>query len=634
MKIYKKSKPKTRIGILLFILLTSGNSFAGWKEYSYPKGKFSIQFPTEPTIKEDGAYTMVTSVNGTTAYQVVYLSEDYDIAASSERMYTQSFGMYGSIEGNVEEISSNGLNGRKAKVKNGASIYNVIVWQTATRNWTLCVGKTIGKVSEETQNEFFSTFKVNGNQSSTVASTTATNNSNENGTFDSYEYLKKKTFPFIANQDEIGDWQYPSIDKLMDHIKIDYVDLKSKIDQYGESAFQNSNAGKNALKYINTDLPTLYPIVPQIVDKYLKVYEDKQAAEKAGDDFAKGMVDGEPQLKFLKVLIEFTDDLYAISKDAGIKASNEKVRARYNKAVSEVDFINSTVHAKRLDELVLYSGSPKIGEEKESDEQKVLGWGKGETMFAYWPKNFKSSKNDVKLKFRIDGGAFFYQELYFDNETRKEQFKTRGHLRFDFFPDPEQLDYKTLYEYDGHINFLSYFIDQSNGMHKLEFAIEAGNYTMEKTIEVLVDDNSKKEMEKLKQALILKKIESTVLPICEDGSGIIANKDYFTTNGFGTLLKYVQTDPVTEMKDGKWPYPVIGHSSGGWGIVKQSDGSLEIIRIGVSRKLNGQNWMASISPLPSKYDMVGNKTYNSAIGNHGYKMNVDNAGKCFYWEWE
>lgn len=630
------SNQKKTFGLLLLLLSISNISFAGWEEYNYPDGLFSVKFPTKPTIKKDGAYTIVTSIKGTTAYQVVYLDQDYDIAASSEEMYQQSFGMYGTIEGETQAISVSGLTGKKANVKNGAAIYNVIVWQTATRNWTLCVGKTIGKVSEDGQKEFFDTFKVTTGNNTSTSNTTSANNSgsNPNADFDSYEYLKSYIFPNIANEDEIGDWTYPNLSSLESHLKINYPELKKKIEEEGEAAFQTSNKGKKALAYMNTELPQLYPIVPQIIDRYLKVYEDKQTAEKNGDDFAKGMVEGVPQLKFLVMVKRFASDLYIVSNDANIKASLDKVSNRYEQAISEVDFINSPTHAKRLDEIVIYKGSPTIGNENLADEASFIAWGKGQTIFAYWPKNFKSSKNDVKLKFRMDKGYYFYQEIYFDNETRKEKFNTRGHLRFDFFPNPESLTYTTLYEFDSHINFLAYFIDQTNGYHELEMEIEAGNYTMKQTLEVYVDDNSRAAMEKLKTALILQKIAHTMLPICEDGTGIISNKDYFTSNGYGTLLKYVQTDPVIEMKDGEWPHPVIGHSSGGWGIVKQPDGSLEIIRIGVSRKLNTQHWVASISPLPSKYFMTGNSTYSSAIGNHGYKMLPENASKCIYWDWE
>ncbi|WP_291724330.1 hypothetical protein [Bernardetia sp.] len=634
-----KSKIKLLLRATLLYMLFSFVLYeakADWQTYNYSEGKFKMNFPANPATETDGDYKTLTASDGKQVYRVTFITRDATFENPQEHI-DAAFTSYGNVNGSVKKLNNGNLKGQEAKVKSGTNNFLIRVWMSEYRIWILITAKQLGKIDEKKANVFFDSFVANientnvattqSNSSSNASSSSSS--SNNDGSFDAMAYFKSKTFPHISNINDIMGWKGYSM--LQMFVNNDLSDIKEKIDTYGEANISTSYAGKKGIQFMNQDLPKIYPLFPQIINQYLEGVSITPA--KDGEDF----VQGKPRLLYLKKVADLASDFETVNPNAETKAAHKKAIETYNKAISAAPYIKGNYHKNNLGQVALFKDEIPVGEGSKEKTSKILSPKNGKFLVGYFPNPLNSGQRYVGMKWRKKDGFTYSQKLFVWKKDEETFLKNNGAIGFNVFPNPESLDYKSGYQYDVHLNILKFLLNLPNGSHELEIGFtrdKMANTNTEigyNTFVFEMNEASRSEIQSLFDKLLQRRIEATMPQACRDDRKMISNLEGF--GKYGKLLKFVHTDTPSEVKDAKWPHPVIGYATSGWAAIERPNGTVEIIPIGLFKKVNGTVWnFTAIDQIPSLFEMSGDKTLFSGRGEFGYLMKKENISKCHEWE--
>ncbi len=602
-----------------------------WKTYSYPEGKFQIDLPAKPNVEIDGDYKTITSMGDKQVYRVTFLTKDGYIE-DKEDFFQHSFDMYGSIKGEVKKMQENGLQGRYATVKKGISTFLIQVWQSEERIWTLVCAKQTGKIDEATANKFFDSFKAD--VSSITTSSIATNieedtspSSNQAASGDLKSYISSKVIPDLNFLSKAQNW-YAST--LTDFVTLDAPKFLETINNNKSQVQQLGFNGKKALEFAQ-NIDNIKPIASQVIENYLQTVKNSGSAR---------FIEGKTKIAFLSDVASLADDFAQLfPNDAGVKSVKTKADTEMQNFVKSAPFISSPYHVQNMNKIVLFTKDVKVGQESGASTSEVIAPDKGIKAIGYFSKNLLSSTNRVHLNITLKGQYKQVQQLFYWQNGLKDLLEKTGYTEFNFFPDANALNFKSPYQFDPHINVLAYFLAQADGQYEMELAFEigrkqnmGGDTKITQTFSLDLSAANKQKMKALHDALLQKRIETIMMPKCTDNTGNIGNKEGFAK--YGKFLKYTQTDEIGVVRDqSKIGKPIIGKNTGGWAAIERPDGTVELMKIGLSMP-NGQSFwkFTSLSQMPSDYEMVGATNYHAGKGEFGYLIKKANVAKCQPWE--
>lgn len=610
---------------------------ADWKTYTYSEGKFEIDFPATPTTENDGDYKTLTASDGKQVYRITFLKRDATFDNPQE-FIDHSFSSYGQINGEIEKIENGSLNGQQASVKSGANNFLIRVWMSESRIWSLIVAKQNGKIDKDKANTFFDSFVVDvektnvattQSNSSSNSSTSSSNSSNNDTRFDAMAYFKAKNFPHISNINSLMGWkEYSTLEMFVNN---DLSDIKEKIDTYGEQNISTSYAGKQGIKFMNQDLPKVYPLFPQIINQYLEGVSITPATQ--GEDF----VQGKPRLLYLKKVADLAADFEAVNPNTETKAAHKKALETYNKAINSAPFVKGEYYKNNLGKVALFTEEVAIEKATKEKESTILSPQNGKFLVGYFPNPLNSGQRYVGMKWQVKDGFTYSQKLFIWKKDEEAFLKNNGAIGFNVFPKVEELDYKSGYQYDVHLNILKFLLNLPNGSHELEIGFtrdKMANTNAEVGYDTFVfemNEATRSQTQTLFDKLLQKRIEVTMPQICRDDRKMISNPEGFEK--YGKLLKFVHTGTPSEVKDAKWPHPVIGYGTNGWAAIERPNGTVEIIPIGLFKKVNGTVWsFTALDQILSLFEMNGDKSLFSGRGEFGYLMKKENVAQCHDWE--
>lgn len=601
-----------------------------WQTYQYPEGKFKIDLPAEPSSEVDGDYKTITAVGDKQVYRVTFLTKDGFIE-DKEGFFQHSFDMYGSIKGEVKKMQENGLESRYATVKKGLSTFLIKVWQSDSRIWTLVCAKQTGKIDETMAERFFDSFKVE--ISGITTTSVATNiedtspSSKQPASGDLKSYINSKVIPDLNFLSKAQNW-YAST--LTDFLELDAPKFLETVNGNKAQMAQLGFNGKKALEFAQ-NIDNIKPIASQVIENYLQMVKNSGNAR---------FIEGKTRIAFLSDVATLADDFMQIfPEDAGVKSAKVKAETEMQNFVKSAPFISSPFHVQNMNDIVLFTKNIKVGQEPGASTTEVVAPDKGTKAIGYFSKNLLSSTNRVHLNITLKGQYKQVQQLFYWQNGLKDLLEKTGYAEFDFFPNPSELNFKSPYQFDPHINVLAYFLAQAEGQYEMELAFEigrkqnmGGDTKITKTFTLDLSAANKQKIKTLHEALLQKRIETIMMPKCTDNTNNIGNKDGFAK--YGKLLKYTQTDEVGVVRDqSKIGKPIIGKATGGWAAVELPDGSVELLKIGLSMP-NGQTFwkFTALSTIPDDYEMVGATNYHPGKGKYGYLMKKENVAKCQIWE--
>ena len=634
-----KSKLKLLFGATLLCTLFSfvfNNVKANdWKTYNYNEGKFKINFPANPAEEINGDYKTLTASEGKQVYRVTFITRDASFGNAEDYM-KESFEGYGNINGDIKNIKNGNLKGQEAKVKSGANNFLIRIWMSEYRMWMLIVARQNGKVDEAQANTFFDSFSatiattsIATSQNNTSSNSSNQSNSTTDNSFDAMSYFKAKNFPHISNINDLFGWKQYSMLEMF--VKNDLSDIKEKIDTYGEANLSTSYAGKQGIKFMNQDLPQIYPLFPQIINQYLEGVSITPV--KTGEDY----VQGKPRLLYLKNVADLSEDFADVNPTAETKAAHKKAAETYNKAIDAAPYVKGEYYKNNLGKAALFTEEFAIGSASKDKESQIMSPNKGKFLVGYFPNPLNSGQRYVGMKWRKKDGITYSQKLFVWKKEEETFLKNNGAIGFNIFPNPEKLEYKSGYQYDVHLNILKFLLSLPNGTNELEVGFtrdKMANTNAEVGYNDFIfemNEATRSELQTLFDKLLQKRIEVTVPFFCRDDRKMISNPEGFEK--YGKLLKFNHTGTPGEVKDSKWPHPVIGYASNGWATIERLDGSIEIIPIGLFKKVGTTIWrFTAIDQIPSLFEMNGSESLFSGRGEFGYLMKKENVSKCHDWE--